>query len=150
MPVALVSLLLSSCGGAGTPQAEVVVEIPETKGSRAPKPPKAAPAAASAAPLRDRNQEALEREEVRRASETIFALRPQFSHCFLAYLPGVQKRKVVIEFTVERDGSARNMKLTPALGLPALDECLRRVLSRTQFDPPSLDVAKVRVPLKIP
>lgn len=146
LPLAI-AMVLQSCH-AGVPLHDsAVIHIPEATGTARAEPP--AMPSTEAPVRREPRLDARERDEVRRATEAIYDLRPALHRCFLAHHPNFQQRRVVIEFTLQRDGRASGVKLRPASAAPQLLACLERVVSNASFEPRALGTAVVRVPLKL-
>lgn len=138
------------CGGNNELQQDAVwVDIekpPDTAATRVVAPPKES---SEADPALHEGADEDERERMRRIGDVFGSLRPKFLHCFLSYLPDLKKHRVMVEFVLQRDGSVKDVKLTPGFGQPKLLQCVERVLAGAHFDAPPLGQAKVRVPLKI-
>jgi hypothetical protein len=141
----------ASCSPAPSAQAPVLIDIERPKALSAEAPP--ASPSSSARPQRteeDRRREGAERDQVVRNSQTVAELRPRLKHCFLSYVPGVQRRRVIVEFEVQRDGSASGLRLDPPFPIVALNSCMQRVLSATHFELGAGEAAQMRVPLRLP
>lgn len=141
---------LLGCGGTNELQQDAVwVDIekpPASAATRVVAPPRESPEADPALPERADEDE---RDRMRRIGDVFGSLRPKFLHCFLSYLPRLEKHRVMVEFVLQRDGSVKDVRITPGFGQPKLLQCVERVLAGAHFDAPPLGQAKVRVPLKV-